>query len=131
MYAFVCQADPFTNKGCVPCLVQSRLAEGGILKVATRSMKESPIKLEVKSMGIDKGSCCPEAGIYNPADDGELGHPLGRPWRAGPTRRNMVSAERLRPKKLPNAIIRGASTDSKSVPSGHYYLCCFRYFLEL
>ena len=62
MYCQMCMSVCFAAKQLVPCMVQYQLTEGGILKVATNTMNESPIKLKVKFSGIDKGSCGPEIG---------------------------------------------------------------------
>ena len=73
--------DRNTAATLMPCMVQYKLTEGGILKVATETRRRSPIKLTVRFTGVDKGSYGPEIRTYRPADDGELGHPCGHPWR--------------------------------------------------
>ena len=70
-------ADRFTAARVAPCMVQYKIAEGGILKVKqTTETTTSLFKLTVRCTGVDQ----PEIKTYNPADDGKLGQPCGARW---------------------------------------------------
>ena len=85
-------------------MAQYKVAEGGILKARGADKKNgNPIQLKVRFKGINTGDT-PAIKKYDPAKDGELGYPCGRPWATKMPKWGNDMSDRLRPAELSNHI---------------------------